>query len=65
MSSLRSTRPTRPRANGGGRFSLEVADGVRFIVRSRLFSKAETAMLKAPPIGPEAAATTFYSARPG
>jgi len=30
---------------GGDSFSLEAADGVRFIVRSRLFSEAEVAQL--------------------
>jgi len=52
-------------ANGGDSFSLEAADGVRFIVRSRLFTDAEAATLEAPPRGPEAAATTSHSARPG
>jgi uncharacterized protein (DUF779 family) len=42
---------------GGDSFSLEAADGVRFIVRSRLFSDAEVDQLEAagpPPRGPEA-----------
>jgi hypothetical protein len=41
-------------ADGGDSFSLEAADGVRFIVRSRLFSEAEVADLAAagrPPAG--------------
>jgi uncharacterized protein (DUF779 family) len=33
---------------GGDSFSLEAAEGVRFIVRSRLFTDAETAQLHAP-----------------
>jgi len=43
---------------GGDSFSLEAADGVRFITRSRLFSDVEAAELDAagpPPQGPEAA----------
>ncbi len=43
---------------GGDSFSLEAADGVRFAVRSRLFSDEEAAELDAagpPPTGPEAA----------
>lgn len=42
---------------GGDSFSIEAAEGVRFIVRSRLFSDAEAAELKAagpPPAGPGA-----------
>lgn len=41
-------------AGGGDSFSLEAAEGVRFIVRSRLFSDAEIAELDAagpPPTG--------------
>lgn len=44
---------------GGDSFSLEAADGVRFIVRSRLFSDDEIAALDAagpPPVGPMATA---------
>lgn len=43
---------------GGDSFSLEAAEDVRFIVRSRLFSDAEIEALDAagpPPTGPEAA----------
>lgn len=46
---------------GGDSFSLEAASGVRFIVRSRLFSDAEIAELEAKgplPRGPLAAAAT-------
>jgi hypothetical protein len=32
--------------NGGDSFSLEAAEGVRFIVRSRLFTEAELAVLE-------------------
>lgn len=42
---------------GGDSFSLEAVEGVRFIVRSRLFTDAEARELDAegpPPIGPEA-----------
>ena len=44
-------------AGGGDSFSLEAAEGVRFIVRSRLFTDQETAELDAsgpPHIGPTA-----------
>jgi uncharacterized protein (DUF779 family) len=44
--------------DGGDSFSLEAADGVRFMVRSRLFSDAELDELDAagpPPVGPDAA----------
>ena len=40
--------------DGGDSFSLEAAEGVRFIVRSRLFSEAEVAELDA--AGPPASA---------
>lgn len=43
---------------GGDSFSLEAADGVRFIVRSRLFEDVEIAELAAagtPRVGPDAA----------
>lgn len=43
---------------GGDSFSLEAAEGVRFIVRSRLFTDEEVAELEAaspPPVGPRAA----------
>jgi uncharacterized protein len=50
---------------GGDSFSLEAADGVRFIVRSRLFTDREAAELEAvgpPPTGPlEDQAATFRS----
>jgi uncharacterized protein (DUF779 family) len=42
---------------GGDSFSIEAADGVRFVTRSRLFSDAEAALLDAagpPSRGPEA-----------
>ena len=42
--------------DGGDSFSLEAADGVRFIVRSRLFKDEEVAELEAagpPPRGPQ------------
>jgi uncharacterized protein (DUF779 family) len=42
---------------GGDSFSLEAADGVRFLVRSRLFSDAELDALEAagpPSVGPQA-----------
>ncbi len=45
--------------DGGDSFSLEAADGVRFMVRSRVFSDAEIDELDAagpPPVGPDAAA---------
>jgi hypothetical protein len=45
---------------GGDSFSLEAADGVRFVTRSRLFSDEEAAMLDAagpPERGPRASAT--------
>jgi hypothetical protein len=41
--------------NGGDSFSLEAADGVRFITRSRVFSDAEMNAVDAagpPPVGP-------------
>ena len=38
-------------AGGGDSFSLEAAEGVRFIVRSRLFTEAEAAELDAAGIG--------------
>ena len=38
-------------AGGGDSFSLEAAEGVRFIVRSRLFAEAEAAELDAAGIG--------------
>jgi uncharacterized protein len=44
--------------DGGDSFSLEAADGVRLLVRSRLFSDAERNELDAagpPPVGPDAA----------
>ncbi|HVY98730.1 MAG TPA: DUF779 domain-containing protein [Dongiaceae bacterium] len=44
--------------DGGDSFSLEAPDGVRFIIRSRLFTDAEAAALDAgglPPTGPLAA----------
>ena len=43
--------------NGGDSFSLEAADGVRFITRSRVFDDAEMDALDAtgpPPAGPDA-----------
>jgi uncharacterized protein len=43
--------------NGGDSFSLEAADGVRFITRSRVFADAEMDALDAagpPPTGPDA-----------
>jgi uncharacterized protein len=52
-------------SNGGDSFSLEAAEGVRFIVRSRLFTEAETALLEAPPTGADAAATVLHEMRPG
>jgi uncharacterized protein (DUF779 family) len=45
--------------DGGDSFSLEAADGVRFITRSRVFSDAEMDALDAagpPPVGPDAMA---------
>lgn len=33
----------------GGGFSLEAPDGIRFVIRSRLFTDAETAVLEAAP----------------
>ncbi len=44
-------------SGGGDSFSLEAADGVRFLTRSRMFSDAEAKELDAvgpPPRGPEA-----------
>ena len=44
-------------SNGGDSFSLEAADGVRFITRSRVFDDAEMDALDAigpPPTGPDA-----------
>ncbi len=35
---------------GGGMFSLERPTGLRFLIRSRLFSEAETALLKRHPV---------------
>ncbi len=49
---------------GGDSFSIEAADGIRFVTRSRLFSDAEAALLDAagpPPTGPDA----FKAMRPG
>lgn len=43
--------------NGGDSFSIEAADGVRFVTRSRLFTDAEAALVDAagpPPRGPDA-----------
>ena len=43
---------------GGDSFSLEAVDGVRFLVRSRLFTDAELDLVEAagpPPVGPQAA----------
>jgi uncharacterized protein (DUF779 family) len=51
---------------GGDSFSLEAVDGVRFLVRSRLFSDAECDDLDAagpPLLGPEAAAR-YLAANP-
>ncbi|MBI1220951.1 MAG: DUF779 domain-containing protein [Rhodobacteraceae bacterium] len=48
---------------GGDSFSLEAADGLRFIVRSRLFTDAEANELDAmgpPPRGPIGAANTEF-----
>jgi hypothetical protein len=45
--------------DGGDSFSLEAADGVRFITRSRVFTDAEMDALDAagpPPVGPDAMA---------
>ena len=45
--------------DGGDSFSLEAAEGVRFITRSRVFSDAEIDALDAagpPPVGPDAMA---------
>ncbi len=51
-------------AGGGDSFSIEAAEGVRFIVRSRLFTDAEVEELKAasPPTGPDAAPSFLASA---
>ena len=46
-------------SDGGDSFSLEAAEGVRFITRSRVFSDAEMDALDAagpPPVGPDAMA---------
>lgn len=50
---------------GGDSFSLEAADGVRFLVRSRVFTDAEMQVLHAsgpPPFGPDAAPALETSA---
>ncbi len=44
-------------ADGGDSFSLEAAEGVRFITRSRVFTDAEMSAVDAagpPPVGPDA-----------
>ncbi len=46
-------------SDGGDSFSLEAAEGVRFITRSRVFSDVEMDALDAagpPPVGPDAMA---------
>lgn len=53
---------------GGDSFSLEAADGVRFLVRSRLFSDAEVDELDAagpPPTGPDASYQAANRPGPG
>ncbi|WP_435592954.1 DUF779 domain-containing protein [Nocardia sp. bgisy118] len=42
----------------GGGFSLEAPEGVRFLIRSRLFTDAETAALEAQPPPPRGADST-------
>ena len=53
-------------SDGGDSFSLEAAEGVRFITRSRVFSDAEMDALDAagpPPVGPDADGAMIPTAR--